>query len=139
MRQATADAHCTLDRSQPIEEQARQVAAWATRLNLATQQRPGATGWKAQILHALSQLNIPSTPHQTMIYTRDQLYKALCTMLPSQLETVIFTLRLPAHYLPPSTATGSDRAVGIIKIAVDQQNRGADVAAAIQKQGVTIS
>lgn len=50
-------------------------------------------------------------------YTRAEVYRLMCRLLPSQFEELLFLLDIPVHHLPSQTAPQSMRASELIKLA----------------------
>jgi hypothetical protein len=50
-------------------------------------------------------------------YTRAEVYRLMCRLLPSQFEELLFLLDIPVHYLPSQNSPQSMRASEVIKLA----------------------
>lgn len=63
-------------------------------------------------------------------YTRAEVYRLLCVLLPAQFEEILFLLKIPVHNLPAQTAPQSMRASELIKLV--EQPSGIGLASLVE-------
>lgn len=72
----------------------------------------------AALLEGTPTLSVP-VPAPASV-DRNQLFDALCALLPAQFEEILFRLSVPVHYLPPQVVARAERAISLIQWAEAQ-------------------